>query len=121
MLGRRLILRSPHLRWLLTRVVPRLRSWPPEAWPAVLGKARTVDHDALERVGLLAGLALVTWLLRPPAGADAGPLAVFLSQLLQAVPLLLVVLGPLHLRRLRRGVQTLHRQEHPANRPTGER
>lgn len=106
-----LLLRSRPLQWLLAQAVPQLRAWPPREWPAVLGRANGAEYDRLERVGLLAGLALVTWLLQPSESSHADVLRVFISQMLVATPLLLLVLGPLYLRRLRRGVQALRQRQ----------
>ena len=113
-----LLLRSRPLQWLLTQAVPQLRAWPPREWPAVLGRASAAEYDRIERVGLLAGPALVTWLLRPAESPGADVLRVFISQVLVATPLLLLVLGPLYLRRHRRGVEALHKLRHDKDRPS---
>lgn len=114
MLKPSLILRSRNLQWVLVQVFPRLRAWSIQDWPAVLGTANALEYDRFERIGLIAGLVLVTWLLRPPENMEASFLLIFFTQMVLAVPLLLVVAGPLYLRRIRRGLQEAYRQEHPS-------
>lgn len=96
------ILRSPWLQWLLVQAFPRLRAWPVADWPAVLASARQAEFDLLERLGILAALAGSVWLLRPEAAPDASPGALFVAQLLLALPLLLLSAGPFFVRRIRR-------------------
>ena len=123
MLKPSLILCSRNLQWVLVQVFPRLRAWPIRDWPTLLGKANELESDPFERIGLIAGLVLVTWLLRPPDDMEASFLLLFFTQMVLAVPLLFVIAGPLYLRRIRRGLQEAYRQEHPspeAPRPEGE-
>lgn len=97
------ILRSPHLQWLLVQVFPRLRTWPVREWPALLATVRGAEFDRIERLGIVAAVVLVSYLLRPADGADA-PLPAFLSQWFFALPLLLLTAGPFFLRRIRRAL-----------------
>lgn len=85
---------------------PRLRELPPEAWESVLGKARNTEFETVEWVGVVAGVAFVAWLLgiEPSVLATVPPLIVYLLQFVFALPLLAVVVGPLYLRRTRRGL-----------------
>lgn len=111
-----LILRSRNLQWVLVQVFPRLRAWSIQDWPAVLGKANALEYDRFERIGLIAGLVVVTWLLRRPEDSQASVPLVFFTQMVLALPLLVVIAGPIYLRRIRRGLQEAYRQEHPSSR-----
>ncbi len=79
MLKPSLILCSRNLQWVLVQVFPRLRAWPIRDWPTLLGKANELESDPFERIGLIAGLVLVTWLLRPPDDMEASFLLHFFS------------------------------------------
>lgn len=114
MLKPSLILRSRNLQWVLVQVFPRLRAWSIQDWPAVLGKANALEYDQFERISLIAGLVVVTWLLRPLEDTQASIPLVFFTQMVLALPLLVVIAGPLYLRRIRRGLQEAYRQEHPS-------
>lgn len=98
------ILRSLCLQWLLAQVFPQLRLWPVREWPALLAQVSGLEFDRFERLGMVAGVVLVTWLLQPAARIEAAPGMVFLTQLLFSLPLLLLVVGPFFLRRTRRGL-----------------
>lgn len=97
------ILRSPYLQWLLVQVFPRLRAWPVREWPALLATVRQAEFDRIERLGIVAAVVVVCYLLRPGPGNDAG-LPVFISQWFLALPLLLLTAGPFFLRRIRRAL-----------------
>lgn len=90
------------MRWLY----PRLRALPPELWDSTLRKARDTDFETVEWVGMVGGVAFIAWL----AGVDAlalttlPPVIAFLIRFLFALPLLAVVVGPIYLRRTRRGL-----------------
>jgi len=91
--------------WLL--LLPELRRFPPGERVAALRGARDTALDLIELVGMAGGLVLVTALTRYTV-ADAGLATRFGAALLNfavALPLLVAVLGPLHLRRLRRGLR----------------
>lgn len=104
------ILRSLCLQWLLAQVFPQLRLWPVREWPALLAQVSGLEFDRFERLGMVAGVVLVTWLLQPAARIEAAPGMVFLTQLLFSLPLLLLVVGPFFLRRTRRGLDLAIRQ-----------
>ena len=98
--------------WELKRIVllwayPALRQLPPAEWGEALKRAREMSFDMIEWVGLMVGIAFVTYLLRFDADqAVALSLPVrYLVQFLVAVPLLFLVVGPLYLRRIRRGLE----------------
>ena len=85
---------------------PRLRELPPEAWESSLRKARDTEFSKVEWSGVIVGVAFVAWLLGidPSVFAAVPPFAVYLLQFVFALPLLVVVVGPLYLRRTRRGL-----------------
>ena len=91
------------LPWLLPRIVVIRRS----EWGAVLTRLRETPFDALEKAGIVLSLAFATYLL----GADSTLAAerslpvVYVFQFLAAVPLLIVLAGPLYLRCWRRGLE----------------
>lgn len=86
---------------------PDLARLPAGAWSGSLRRARETEFDAFERVALVAGVAVATYLLAPVSGQDM-PMQSFLRHVavfLQALPLLAVVAGPAYLRRIRRGLR----------------
>lgn len=91
------------LPWLLPRIVVIRRS----EWGAVLTRLRETPFDTLEKAGIVLSLAFATYLL----GADSSLAAerslpvVYVFQFLAAVPLLVVLAGPLYVRCLRRGLE----------------
>lgn len=95
---------SPYLRWLLVRAFPGLRAWPVREWPTLLAQVKRLEFDQFERIGVIAGVGLVSWLLRPAATVELSVPFTYLSQLLFSLPLLLIVTGPFFLRRIRRGL-----------------
>lgn len=99
-----LILRSPYLQWLLAQLFPRLREWPVREWPAVLGKARQVEFDRLEQIATLAGVILVAWQVKPATSVGVSALLAYLVQFVYLAPVLVLVLGPFFVRRIRRGL-----------------
>jgi len=93
-------------RALLVRVLPRITEFPQGDRDEVLSRARETRFDIIEWVGVLAGVALVTWLLRFGAGQAATfslPILYFV-QFVAAAPLLLLVVGPFYLRCTLRGL-----------------
>lgn len=85
---------------------PRLREVPPATWASMLARARDTEFDKVEWSGVAVGVAFVAWLLgiEPSVLAPLPPLIVYLLQFIFALPLLAVVIGPLYLRRTRRGL-----------------
>ena len=85
---------------------PRLRELPPEAWESMLSKARDTDFDTAEWVGIVGGVAFVAWLLgvEPSLLTMHPPFIVHLLRFVLALPLLAAVVGPIYLRRTRRGL-----------------
>lgn len=107
-----LLLRSPWLQWLLAKALPALRDWPVRDWPALLARLQEAEFDRFERIGIVAGVVLVTWLLRPDASEGLSVPFAFLSQLLLALPLLILIVGPFFLRRIRRALDEAVRARH---------
>lgn len=99
-----LILRSPYLQWLLAQLFPRLREWSVREWPAVLGKARQVEFDRMEQIATLAGVILVAWQVKPATSVGVSALLAYLTQFVYLAPVLVLVLGPFFVRRIRRGL-----------------
>lgn len=97
-----LILRSPYLQWLLAQLFPCLRERPVSEWPGLLERSRAGSFDLLERLGILAGMAFLTWFLAPAARFDASIPVSFLSQFALSLPLLVIFAGPFFWRRTRR-------------------
>lgn len=95
---------SKHARRVLLWLYPRLRELPPEAWDNMLGKARDTEFDVAEWVGIVGAMCLVAWFLDKPAFAIEPRLVAHIVQFSLALPLLAVVVGPLYLRRNRRGL-----------------
>jgi hypothetical protein len=96
-------IRRGALLWLY----PRLRHLPPETWDAALDRARDTEFETAEWIGLLGGIAFAAWLLDFEASALAAQ-APFIAHLLPfflALPLLAVLVGPIYLRRTRRGLE----------------
>lgn len=97
--------RRAALLWLF----PRLADVPAHQWNRVLQQARDVDFDAIERIGLLAGVAFAAYLfdLPAPAGPSLSSFIYYVVVFLQALALLAMVAGPFYLRRTRRGLATV--------------
>lgn len=93
-------------------LLPELREFPPADQEAALRAARDTALDVVELLGMAAALVLVTGLTRyslPEPGMAPRFLAAVLNFAL-ALPLLAIAVGPLHLRRLRRGLREQLRQ-----------
>ena len=97
-------------------LLPELRQFPVAEQDDVLRAARDTALDLAELLGMAAALVLVTALTRyvlPDAGLPTRLGAALLNAVV-AVPLLVVLLGPFHLRRLRRGLRDrIQRQGRP--------
>jgi len=95
---------------------PALGKLPHAEWDQALKQARETSFDMIEWIGVLAGIAFVTYLLRVDAdhaAALALPVRYF-AEFLAAVPLLVLVVGPFYLRRTRRGLdQAIERRRGP--------
>ena len=94
---------APPLEW----IYPQLRAFPMGDRAAALRNARRTAFDVVELVGIALSLVLVTALTR----YDTHDLAAgerFTAAILNfavAVPLLVALVGPFHVRRVRRGLQ----------------
>ena len=98
--------RDAIVRGLRTWALPRLIELPPQDWDAAIRKAQSADFDSVEQIGLIVGVVLVAYLLRIESGsvsAMASPF-IYLTQFLEALLLLFLLVGPVYLRRARRGL-----------------
>lgn len=94
------------VRNFLTWALPRLVELPPSHWEEAIRNARRIDFDMVEQIGLIVGVGFVAYLLRIEA-ATVGLLSlpmIYLLQFIQALPLLVLMLGPVYLRHARRGL-----------------
>lgn len=93
-------------RAALVWLYPRLLELPAESWQSVLGRARDAEMETAERVGVVGGVGVAAWLLgvEPGVFSTQPPILVHLLQFALAVPLLVVLVGPIHVRRTRRGL-----------------
>ena len=100
------LLSSALKRALLPLALPRLVELQPAEWKEALKRSRAMNFDMIEKFGILAGVTLVTYLLRPDDSqtTDISLAIQYLSQFLAALPLLFLFAGPFYLRRLRRGL-----------------
>lgn len=91
-------------RLLRLLAYPQLRGLPPAQWEGVLNRARDTPFDAIEWIGIVTGLAFVTYALRSGGGEAESLFTLFLGQFVLALPLLVAFVGPFLLRRTRRGL-----------------
>lgn len=95
---------------------PRLKELPPGLWRPTLGKARCADFETMEWAGIVGGVALVAWMLgfEIPALAAQPKGVLYLARFGLALPLLTIIVGPIYLRRTRRGLdrELAHRMSH---------
>ena len=86
---------------------PELRSLPESARLAALERARDTRFDLVELVGMTAGLALVTAVTSYSADGLSVSMRVArgIANMVVALPLLALTLGPFLWRRTRRGVR----------------
>jgi hypothetical protein len=88
-------------------LLPELRRFPPSEQDEALRVARRTDLDLIELLGMAAGLVVVTAVTRYTL-SDANMSTRFAATLVNfvvALPLLVIALGPFHVRRLRRGLR----------------
>jgi nitrate/nitrite transporter NarK len=92
---------------LWSALLPELRRFSSTERAAALRQARSTELDMFELVAMAAGLVLVTALTRYslPEPSIGTRLVFLLVNAAVAIPSLMVVLGPFHLRRLRRGLR----------------
>jgi hypothetical protein len=88
-------------------LLPELRQFPPTDQDSALRTARHTELDILELLGMAAGLVAVTALTRYtlPSGSIGARFLFVLLNAVVAIPLLMLALGPFHIRRLRRGLR----------------
>lgn len=100
--------------WLA--LLPELRQFPSSERPAALQRAREAALDVVELAGMAVGLVVVTALTKysVPEPSMASRFVLALINLAVAMPLLVAVLGPFHLRRVRRGLRHQLQQRGPS-------
>jgi hypothetical protein len=94
------------VRGFRTWALPRVIELPPQHWDEAIRKAQSIDFDRVEQVGLIVGVVFVAYLLRVDFGTVPAldlPL-IYLIQFLEALLLLVLLVGPVYLRRARRGL-----------------
>lgn len=97
-------------------LLPELREFPSAEQEAALRCARDTALDSVELLGIAFALLLVTALTRYglPEPGVASRFAAAMLNFVVALPLLALALGPLHRRRLRRGLrEQLQRRSRP--------
>ena len=100
-------------RSVLTWALPHLVQLPPAEWDEAVRQARETHFDALERIGVLAAVALTTYLLRFDANESEISLPIrFVAQFVAAIPLLILLAGPFYLRCWRRGLEHVIERRH---------
>jgi hypothetical protein len=102
---------TPLWNWLL----PELQRFAPAQREQALRAARATALDTFELVGMAFGLIAVTALTKYALSDDSLSTRFAMAALnfLVALPLLAAVLGPFHLRRLRRGLRQQLRLRRP--------
>lgn len=95
------------MKRLWPALLPELRQFPEAERDQALQHARETSLDVIELVGMAVGLVGVTALTKysVPDPSMASRFALALINFAVAMPLLVAVLGPFHLRRLRRGLR----------------
>jgi len=92
---------------LLHRLVyPELRGIAPALWPQALRRARALELDVAERLGIGASVVVATYILQWVDDDAWGVLSHYVAQFTLALPLLAVLVSPWLLRRTRRGLRT---------------
>ncbi|GEM_PF-1135661 len=102
-------------RQLIIFALPRLSEIPPAEWDAALDKSRKIDFDGTERIAIVISVGFVTALLSfsPEQQEAMGFIAKYTVQFALALPMLIALLAPFYLRRLRRGLDAvLSKQNH---------
>ena len=99
------------MKLTLQALLPALRQFPPDEREEALQKASSTPLDLLELVGMASGMVAVTVLTRYAFPLhDPAVLSRVSSVIMDfalALPLLVVSIGPFHIRRLRRGLNAM--------------
>lgn len=95
------------MTWFDALLYPQLRSFPEKERQLALRNAKTTAFDVIELLGMALGLVLATALTRYHTGGlnHAERVTAFLLNFAVAVPLLVVLVGPFLVRRVRRGLE----------------
>ncbi len=103
---------STAVRRLWPALLPELRRFPPDEREQAMQRAGETPLNVLECIGMAVGLVAVTALTKygaPEMSMVSRALAVLVNFAV-ALPLLVAVLGPFHVHRLRRGLRDQLRQ-----------
>jgi hypothetical protein len=106
-------------RQLIIFALPRLSELPPGEWNAAVEQSRKAEFDGAERVAIVISVGFVTAMLgfSQEQMESLGFLAKYAIQLALAFPMLMALLAPFYLRRLRRGLDAvLSNQDHKTGR-----
>ncbi len=98
---------STAVRRLWPALLPELRQFPPDEREQAVQRAGETPLNVLECIGMAVGLVAVTALTKygaPEMSMVSRALAVLVNFAV-ALPLLVAVLGPFHVHRLRRGLR----------------
>lgn len=101
-------------RQIIMFALPRLSEIPPAKWNSALRDSRNIDFDGAERVAIVISVGFVTALLSfsPEQIESLGFVAKYAIQFALALPMLLALLAPFYLRRLRRGLDAVISNQH---------
>ena len=113
------IARSPLLQWVLLHLFPVLQQWPVSQWRQILDKARHVEFDRLEQFATLVAVILIAWQIRPTASLGADDLLGYLMQFAHLLPILALILVPFFVRRIRRGLCQVAREQAQSEKQAG--
>ena len=102
---------------LAVTLYPRLRERPAAEWRSLLRQARDEPLEGWETGAIVAGVVFATWLLRvePSILAGHSVAIVAIVQFVLALPVLAVAVGPVHVRRTRRGLAALLGERAPVS------
>lgn len=100
--------RGAPMNRLWPALLPELKQFPQQERDQALQHARETSLDVIELVGMAVGLVGVTALTKysVPDPSVASRFAFAVINFAVAMPLLVAVLGPFHIRRLRRGLRS---------------
>jgi hypothetical protein len=107
--GNNLITSSSTVQSFLLIVLPKLISWPVNDWPKLLRDCRRSEPDVIERVGLVASLIITVGILEFKETEARSFYAILVEQFLLAIPILIVLIGPFYVRRIRIALDVMRR------------
>ncbi len=120
MASQSLIPRSPLVQWVLLHLFPGLQQWPVSQWRQILDKARQVEFDRLEQFVTLVVVILLAWQIRPTVSLETDDFLAYLIQYAYVLPILALALMPFFVRRIRRGLCQVAREQAQSEKQAGE-